>query len=163
MAEKKQEKAKEKKETKIAGQSSVNSLLVVVRISGMVKIKKDVAETLDRLKLRRKYACVLIDSSDKSLIGMLEKVKQFVAYGSVNEKVLRELVSIRGIAVGDGKVDVDKVVNGLLEGKKLDDLGLKGFFRLHPPRKGIKSKLHYPKGVLGNHGDKINDLIVRML
>jgi hypothetical protein len=40
---------------------------------------------------------------------------------------------------------------------------LKGFFRLHPPRKGIKSKLQYPKGVLGDNKESINKLIERML
>ncbi|KKL95423.1 hypothetical protein LCGC14_1854700, partial [marine sediment metagenome] len=42
-------------------------------------------------------------------------------------------------------------------------LNLKPFFRLHPPRKGIKSKLHFPKGVLGDNKEKINDLVLRML
>ena len=48
-------------------------------------------------------------------------------------------------------------------GKKNTKGKLKPFFRLHPPRKGIKSKKHYPKGVLGNHGKKINELLERML
>jgi len=60
------------------------------------------------------------------------------------------------------KIDVLEVVSGLKGGKKLSDFGLKEFFRLHPPRKGIKSKLQYPKGVLGKNG-KINELIGRML
>ena len=42
-------------------------------------------------------------------------------------------------------------------------LDLKPFFRLHPPRGGIKSKIHFPKGVLGNNKEKINDLVERML
>jgi hypothetical protein len=60
-------------------------------------------------------------------------------------------------------VDYEKVANELIAGKKLDELGIKPFFRLHPPRKGIKSKLQYPKGVLGNHQDKIQELLGRML
>ena len=51
--------------------------------------------------------------------------------------------------------------------KLVDARGKKGagFFRLHPPRKGIDSKKGFGvgKGVLGNHGDKINELIGRML
>ena len=35
---------------------------------------------------------------------------------------------------------------------------------LKSPKGGLKSKLlHYPKGNLGNNGDKINDLIKRMV
>ena len=54
-------------------------------------------------------------------------------------------------------------VEELKKGKKFEELNLKPFFRLHPPRKGIKSKLHFPKGVLGDNKKKINDLVERML
>ena len=57
---------------------------------------------------------------------------------------------------------ISEIFDGKLE-KRLSDFGIKPFFRLHPPRGGIKSKLHFPKGVLGDHGDKINLLIERML
>ena len=50
-----------------------------------------------------------------------------------------------------------------MKGKKYDELGIKPFFRLHPPRGGIRSKVHYPEGVLGNHKEKINELVERML
>lgn len=150
----------EKKKTKTASAG----LLVVIRISGMVKVKRDVAETLDRLRLRRKYACVLIDSSNISEMGMLKKVKHFVAYGEIDKEMLEELIGARGALIEKGgKIDAGKIASSLIEGKKLKDLGLKPFFRLHPPRKGIKSKLQFPKGVLGNHGSKINELIGRML
>jgi large subunit ribosomal protein L30 len=52
-----------------------------------------------------------------------------------------------------------------IRGRKGQDGKLKPFFRLHPPRKGIESKKHFGvgKGVLGNNGDGINDLVLRML
>ena len=56
-----------------------------------------------------------------------------------------------------------KIVEELEKGKKYEELNLKPFFRLHPPRKGIKSKLHFPKGVLGDNKEKINELVKRML
>jgi large subunit ribosomal protein L30 len=42
---------------------------------------------------------------------------------------------------------------------------LKRIFRLHPPTKGFRKsiKAHYPKGALGNWGDKINGLLIRMI
>lgn len=141
-----------------------NKLIAVIRISGMVKVKGDIAGTLDRLRLRRKYVCVLVDGGDKNLNGMLKKVKFYVAYGSVDKDVLIELIKERGQSVEKGKkVDAEKVASELISGKKLSDLGLKAFFRLHPPRKGIKSKLQYPRGVLGDNGEDINKLIRRML
>ena len=48
--------------------------------------------------------------------------------------------------------------------KKLKEIGLKPFFRLHPPRGGLKSsKKQFPRGVLGNHKQEINKLIEKML
>jgi len=47
-------------------------------------------------------------------------------------------------------------------GKKVDG-ELKPFFRLHPPRGGLKnSKEPFPKGVLG-YNKEINELVERML
>jgi large subunit ribosomal protein L30 len=117
-------------------------MICVIRIKGQVGITHAVKETLHRLRLRRKYACIILNPTKENL-GMLERVKNFVAYGKLDDATYKELVEKRG------KKDVD--------GK------LKPFFRLHPPRKGIQSKVHYPKGVLGDHGDKINELVKRML
>ena len=97
---------------------------------------------------------------------MIRKVENFVAYGDINKETFAELVKKRGQAIDKKKkIDVSKAVEEFFEkqGKKLEELNLKPFFRLHPPRGGIKSKVHFPKGVLGNHGEKINDLIKRML
>ena len=114
-------------------------MIAIIRIKGRVGIEKGVRETLDRLGVRRKYSCVLVEENPVSM-GMIKKVNNFVAYGKIDEKTLKELKEKRG----------SKVEN---------------FFRLHPPRKGIESKKHFGvgKGVLGNHGDKINALIERML
>ncbi|MEK6872521.1 MAG: 50S ribosomal protein L30 [Nanoarchaeota archaeon] len=145
---------------------SENKLLAVIRISGMVDVKKDIAGTLDRLRLRRKYACILI-TRNKNNEGMLKKVKFYIAYGEIDKNILVKLIKERAKSVeGDKnkiKINVEEVADNLIKGKKLSDFELKPFFRLHPPRKGIKSKLVYPKGVLGNNGKDINKLIERML
>lgn len=119
-------------------------MIVVIRIKGRVGLSQNINETLERLRLRKKYACVVLEGS-KEEMGMVEKLRDFVAYGEINEATNKELVKIRGRKGKDGK--------------------LKPFFRLHPPRKGIESKKHFGvgKGVLGNNGEKINDLIMRML
>ncbi len=143
------------------------NLLVVIRISGMVKVRKDIAECLDRLRLRRKYACVLINGNDRNIMGMLKKVRFYIAYGEIDKDVLVELLKEKGKLIEGNKkelkIDAEKTASELINGKKLSELGLKPFFRLHPPRKGIKSKLQYPKGVLGNNKKDINKLIGRML
>jgi len=118
-------------------------MLAVIRISGRVNVRITVAETLDRLRLRRKYTCVLVDEKDAVLMGMVKKAKDFIAFGPISEEMKKKLIEARG------KKDVEG--------------NLKPYFRLHPPRKGINSKLTYPKGVLGNNKEDINKLIERML
>ena len=141
-------------------------MIVIIRIHGLVDISGDVEETLSRLRLRRKYACV-IARENKSINDILKKIKNFVAYGKIEEKTFIELVKKRGQLIKkDGKIDAEKIVSEFINSKtnkKLSDFGIKDFFRLHPPRKGINSKLHFPRGVLGDNKEKINDLIMRML
>jgi len=144
-----------------------NKLTAIIRISGMVKVKSEIVGTLDRLRLKRKYSCILVDVSKKDIKGMLEKVKYYVAYGPISKEILIKLLKDRAKNTEGNKkeikIDFEEVASGLMSGKKLSDFKLKPFFRLHPPRKGIKSKLQYPKGVLGNNKQDINKLIERML
>ncbi len=135
---------------------------IVVRITGQVDNNAKVNETLSRMRLRRKYSCVLINETPENM-GMIKSVRNFVAYGDVDEKILKELIQKRGKSEDGTKIDIDKVVKNILENKSMKESGIKPFFRLHPPLKGINSKQHFPRGVLGDHKEKIKDLIRRML
>jgi len=140
-------------------------MITVIRIHGRVKIKKKVEETLYRLRLRRKYSCVVL-SPTKEQLGMIKKLKDFVAFGEINDKTFKELIEKRGQFIDKSKkIDAKKVVEEIKKGRKYKELNLKPFFRLHPPRKGIESKKHFGvgKGVLGDNGKEINKLIERML
>ncbi|GBE20443.1 50S ribosomal protein L30P [archaeon BMS3Abin17] len=140
-------------------------MIAIVRIRGRVGLNSDVKETLYRLRLRRKYSCVVMDST-KEQLSALKKLRDFVAFGEINKETLKKLIEKRGQLIDKKKkIDANKIVEELEKGKKYSDLNLKPFFRLHPPRKGIESKKHFGvgKGVLGDNKDKINDLIERML
>jgi len=119
-------------------------MIAVIRIKGQVGIKRPVKETLDRLRLRKKYVCVVFENPSKEILGMIKKMKDFVAFGEIQEETYKMLVEKRGKKDGEGK--------------------LKAFFRLHPPRKGIESKKHFGvgKGVLGDN-KKMDELVRRML
>lgn len=130
------------KKDKKDSENQKGNFLCVIRIAGKIGLRKEIEETLHRLRLRRKYSCVVLTNPNKEQLGMVKKVRDFTAYGEIDDKLCKELIEKRG-----------KKVNGKL----------KPFFRLHPPRKGIKTKFHFPKGVLGNHGKKINELVKRML
>jgi large subunit ribosomal protein L30 len=138
-------------------------MIAIIRISGMIGLKRGMKETLDRLRLRRKFSCVIIPEENKELMGMVIKVKDHVAFGNIDDKTLKELIKARAKPIGEEKISPEKILEGLKSGKKLKELGVKSFFRLHPPRGGIKTKEHFPKGVRGNNKEAINKLIGRML
>lgn len=153
-----------KAEKKISKTSEANDkIIVVIRIDGEVKVKPNARETLDRLRLRRKYSCVLVDSKNKSHLGMVDNVKHHVAYGGIERETLEKLIKARAQKVDKDKFNAADVSNEIMNGKSLEELGFKPFFRLHPPRGGIHSKLTYPLGALGNHKSDINKLVERML
>ena len=117
-------------------------MIAVIRIRGQVGLNSDVKETLHRLRIRRKYACQVFEKPTESTFGMIKSVRNFVAYGEISKETYEKLVEVRGKKDKEGK--------------------LKPFFRLHPPRGGAKTKLHYPKGILGEN-KKMDELIGRML
>lgn len=137
---------------------------LAIRIAGLVEINRDVEETLQRLRLRRKYAAVLlpaIPATEK----LLKSVRDFIAYGNIDKETLLELLQKRALPV-DKKKKIDAIQTAEQMGKKsLSELNMKPFFRLHPPRGGIDSKLHFGvrKGVLGDNKENINSLVRRML
>jgi len=121
------------------------SKIAIIRIKGQTGLQKDVIETLERLRLKKKYVCVVLENPTVIQLGMLKKVRDFVAYGEISDDVYKNLVKERGKKDTEGK--------------------LKPYFRLHPPRGGIDSKQPFGvrKGVLGNNKKEINKLIERML
>lgn len=143
------------------------ALIAIIRIAGMLGKTQKIVETFTRMNLLRKYCCVLIDDKSESM-GMLANVRDFVAYGPISEETLVKLLKDRGRIIGDSSARIEnpeKIAKELIAGKKLSELKIKSFFRLHPPRKGIDSTLYYgqKKGVLGNNKEDINKLILRML
>lgn len=111
-------------------------MIAVVRISGRVGLSKSVKETLERLRLKRKLNCILIDEKDKVRMGMVEKVRREVCFGPVEDSLV----------------------------KKMEDRKDNEIYRLHPPRGGFKksTKVFYPDGILGKNKE-IAKLIERML
>jgi large subunit ribosomal protein L30 len=136
-------------------------MILIIRISGMVEVPTNIQEALFRLRLRKKYSAVLIKDSEENK-NLLQLIRDYVAYGTIDSATLNELVSKRAKSI-KAKLDVKKVVSDL-ESKGFSD-DIKPFFSLHSPRGGIDSKIHFgrKKGVLGDNKEKINLLVRRML
>ena len=139
-------------------------MICIIRIRGRVNVDWKIKETLERLRLGKKYSCVVLMNPNKEQLGMIKKLRDFVAFGNTSREVFEKLINTRGQKIDKKKkTDSKKIIEELEKGKSYEALNLKPFFRLHPPRGGIDSKKHFPRGVLGDNGEKINDLILRML
>ncbi len=138
-------------------------MILIIRIAGQVNIPQDIEDALFRLRLRKKYSAVLINATPQQM-KLLKNIRDYIAYGTINEETLLALIQSRAKSLSNKKIEAKEVVSNL--GKKdLLSLGIKPFFSLHPPRKGIDAKKHFGvnKGVLGDNKEKINDLVRRML
>lgn len=160
-------------------QEQVLKRIVVVRVRGECKIRQDMEDTLRMLRLYKKNNCVVLPSKPMFL-GMLNKVKDFITWGEINDSTFKELLKKRGKLPAKkplteeylkkhAKLDFDGFVKEFFDFKKeLKDVpGLKLFFKLHPPlhgfeRKGVKKPFSMG-GTLGYRKEKINELVMRMI
>ena len=141
-------------------------MYAVIRIRGSINVRKDIEDTLKMLRLNRRMHCVVLKDSDV-VKGMLQKAKDLITWGDIDDKLFKMMVEKRGRKAGDKKLSAEEagnLMNSLKETGKAPD-GMKTVFRLTPPSKGFKHsvKQQYPKGELGYRGEKINDLLKRMI
>ncbi|MFN3804861.1 MAG: 50S ribosomal protein L30 [Pyrobaculum sp.] len=165
--------------------------LAVIRLRGIPTTPRDISTALNQLRLRRKFTMVVVNGSP-NIMGMVEKVNDWVTWGEIDADTLAMVLKKRGRIVGDKPLTLEYLqkwgwqnfeevalayISGEIEslscGKRNIRQGqkppcipyLKPFFRLHPPRGGLSSiKLHFSVGGdLGYRGPLINELIYRML
>lgn len=122
--------------------------LAVVLVRGLICSRSDVRDTLVMLRLLRKNACVLVPDTP-GVRGMLRKAKDYVTWGRIDTETRKKLevhTKVRGKSKTTGKTAV---------------------FHLHPPRKGFGRKGvkqgFVAGGALGDRGEKMNDLLQRMI
>ncbi|MBI2675454.1 MAG: uL30 family ribosomal protein [Candidatus Aenigmarchaeota archaeon] len=136
----------------------MEKLYAAVRLRGHVGMSEEMEMTLRMLNLHRVNSCVVLPETESTL-GMLKKISNFITYGEIDGKTLAFLFKKRLKAA-----DKEGIIKKLGSPGKFEDLGIKPVFRLSPPSKGLKSiKALYPKGDLGYRGEKINELLGRMI
>ena len=152
-------------------------MYAVVRVRGQVNVRYTIEDTMKMLRLHKVNHCVLVPENPH-FKGMVQKVKDYVAYGKVDAKTLAEILENRGRLEGGTLLteeyirentaydSIQAFAEAVIEGKaSLKDVPkLKPVFRLHPPRKGhagIKRTVQQG-GVLGNHDEDINVLLHKM-
>lgn len=152
-------------------------MYAVVRMRGQVNVRYTIEDTMKMLRLHKVNHCVFLPENPHYK-GMVQKVKDYVAYGKIDASTLAEVLENRGRLEGNTRLtdeyirentDYDSIqafAEAVVEGKaSLKDVPkLKPVFRLHPPRKGhagIKRTVQQG-GVLGNHDENINVLLHKM-
>ena len=155
------------------------SKLAVIRISGKTHLNKKIKDTFNMMRLYKKNNCVILENT-LSNAGMVNKLKDYVTWGELDEETFKMLIKKRAKVAGIKKdveaiikeklnTDLNTVAKEFFESKrKLKDIpGMKLFFGLNPPIKGYErkgTKMPFSLGgALGYRKEKINDLIKRML
>ena len=150
---------------------------LVVRIRGTVNIPAWAQTTLDSLNLAKKFRATIIAENSETL-GMLRKVKDIVAWTSVDASFVKELLEKKGRKNGYKPIrdsdlpeeykNIDELAVAIAENKitTLSNLkSIKPWFALAPPRGGFrrKTKTQYSqKGILGENQELVQ-LVKNML
>ena len=169
-----------KKKVKVK-QERIPNLIFAVRIRGSPGMNRKVLDTLKMLRMHKVNHGVLIWGK-QSYIGMLNKCKDYIAYGEITEKTLIRLLRVRGRIEGNKPLTDEQVKNlttyndikslakalfrGEIQYSSKDLYKIKPVFRLHPPKKGHKGtiKRHFKEGgTLGYVEEYINEIIYKML
>lgn len=141
-----------------------SSKFAIVLVRGLVGITKSVKDTLAILRLARKHYCVVVEDNPVNR-GMIFKVKDYVTWGEISKEIFIELVAKRGQEYKGRTMDRKKKY--LYRTLEINGRKYKPYFRLNSPRKGFGRKgikvAFKAGGGLGYRGEKINDLIRRML
>jgi len=160
---KKEEKVS--KESKPEPKVEENVKIAIVRIRGQQGLNRDIRDTIEMLKLVKKNFCTVVNNNP-SVMGMINKVKDYVTYGEIDDETYKLLIEKRGVDYtgpetdSKGKIKYNRFITE--NGRKV-----KKYFRLNSPKKGYGRKgikwIFSKGGGLGNRGTKINDLIKRMI
>ncbi|MCG7851005.1 MAG: 50S ribosomal protein L30 [Methanosarcinaceae archaeon] len=152
-------------------------MYVVVRVRGEVNVRGSIEDTLKMLRLHKVNHCVILTENPNN-IGMIQKVKDYVAYGTIDSETFAQMLKNRGRLEGGARLtseyinentqfdSIESFAEAVLDGKAtLKDVpNMKPVFRLHPPRKGHAGMKRTVQqgGVLGNHKENIGTLLNKM-
>jgi large subunit ribosomal protein L30 len=152
--------------------------LAVVKVRGTISAQREARETLDMLRLDKTNNAVLIDTRP-SYKGMLNRVQNYVTWGEVSKETVALLLKKRGRLAGGKKLTdesveklgyksidalADAIASCKAEFQKLPNV--QPVFKLSPPSKGFKGKTKKSfssGGEAGYRGEKINELVKRMV
>ncbi len=152
----------------------------LLRVRGRMHVKDYTTYAMRVMGLTRKNHCTLLPEDVQSK-RMIFKAKDYITWGTVDEKTVARLIRERGRVTGDRKItdsyvkehskfkDIDSFAQAVARGEaRLKDVkGIKHYFRLNPPKKGFERegiKVPYKMGgAIGDRADKMGLLLERMI
>ena len=158
--------------------ASENTRIAVIRLRSSIGLRQDIKETLLTLNLSRVNHAVIIDKRP-SYLGMLQKAKDAITWGELDEPALTRLLQKRG-RLEENRRLTEEYITRKTKYRSIEDFALsllkfkaeladvpklKKVFRLHPPSKGFRGSMKLPfgnTGELGYRGTEINSLLKRM-
>jgi large subunit ribosomal protein L30 len=150
---------------------------LVVRMKGTVNVPFWALTTLQNLYLNKRFSATLVPETSDYL-GMLRKIKEWVAWSKADSEIVKTLIEKRGKKITqldsqkeskkkDEYKGIDELVNVIVNDKIKfsDQSNIKPWFSLNPPRGGFKkkSKKQFTDGgILGNNKDLL-EIVKRMV
>ena len=139
--------------------------LAAIRIRGLTGVRAQISDTMKMLRLYKNNFCCVVPNNPL-YTGMLKKAKDYITWGDINDETFNLLIEKRGEEFKGIEFDSKKKIK-YNDFFIVNDKKIKKYFRLNPPRKGFGRKdiktSFQNGGVLGYRGEKINDLIKRMV
>ena len=153
-------------------------MLAVIRIRGTTGIRPSAEKTAGLFRLHKINHLALVEDNEITR-GMLKQVKDYATWGEVDESTLELLLKNRALFKGRKKVSEEELkektgyktykqmskalISGKVKYKDIQDIV--PVIRLNPPYQGYEAirKSYNNGGSSGYRGDKINELIRRMI
>ena len=113
------------------------SKIAVIRVRGNINVRKDIKDTLYMLRLYDKNYCVVVEDSHQNR-GMIEKVKDFVTYGQIDDMILSYETGAKYIILFDYPKNPADNPYGILLDEHFDAMkNFWGYIKEHPRDYGM--------------------------
>ena len=152
------------------------TLILAVNLHGSINSSAPVRKALNELWVAKKFSASVV-ADDAPTLGMLKLCKDYIAWSPVDEALLADLLTKRGMVSTAKPLDA-AALKGLglkshkdLAAKMVKDqsrlsavAGVLPYFRLAPPRGGFRRSMRRQfseKGLLGSN-PKLEEIVRRM-
>ncbi|NWF97002.1 MAG: 50S ribosomal protein L30 [Candidatus Thorarchaeota archaeon] len=158
--------------------STTDSVIIAIRVRGQARVRPEIEDTLNKLLLGRVHQARILRLTP-SLFGMVQRAKDYITWGEIDEETADLILTKRGRLPGNRRLtdehvrknssfkSIKALAKAIVDGTASvsDVAGLKPVFRLTPPSGGYKGKHGLPVtagGITGYRGAEINRLVRQM-